>query len=248
MNKLEHIQPEIDPSSLDSSSPKIAERFPRILDVLKGTRGQLLVAVLLTLCASCTDSDNGDNCEPPLPPDAKTGDTSGAVDAEKDAPDCPFVVPGIPPSTIPILRHSVMCNDVRRDEVAWCEHFRVEEGEQPCEGFEPEDKEECEARYKACEDDKFQFAKYFSECVDALPIPPGCDLKPYSNVNDADGDGLPDHSELWHLHTNPCEPCSYGDTEPCDADADHDMDGVPNKEDYKTIGGCMSHIPTDECG
>ena len=246
MSKLEHVQPEI-----GSSSPKkIAERSPRILDVLKGVRGQLLVAVLLTLCASCTDGDNNDQCENPFSPDAKIGDNSGASDTEKDAPDCPFVAPGIPPSTIPMLRHSVMCNDVQRDEVAWCENHHVEEGEQPCEGFEPKDKkEECETRYEACLADKFQFSKYFHGCVDDLPVPPGCDLQPYSGSHDADGDGLPDHSELWHLHTNPCEPCSYGDTEPCDADADHDKDGIPNIEDYKTIGGCISHVATDSgCG
>ena len=150
----------------------------------------------------------------------------------------------IPSSSNMILRASVSCDRSYRDETSWCDH--TDYSPEYCDSLLESDRAGCRDRLAKCG----VLWDRFKSCIDSLPIPQGCDerLNPLSLASDADGDGLSDHLELWHLGTNPCEPCSQGANELCDAEADHNNNGITNLEENNRIGGCMSHIPTDECG
>ncbi len=51
-----------------------------------------------------------------------------------------------------------------------------------------------------------------------------------TSAPDADGDGLSDTTEIG-LNLNPCIPCSWGESDLCDAERDSDGDGCSNVED-----------------
>ena len=206
---------------------------------------------------------SGGACEQediPSKPCEASASKDASVDSAKISPDTslhPIDAKSseIPEATLRIMKHVAGCYAILRDSAAWCENnINYREAKDPkfCDiAFANEPKylqDVCQK--KALECVTGGYGKKFYACLDTIPAEPKCKavLHPLSQASDADSDGLTDHYELWHSNTNPCEPCSFGDSTPCDAEADNDHDGVNNKDSQKFNGGCISHIATDECG
>lgn len=211
-----------------------------------------LLGALLTTSGACSESATESHCSAP-PSHDTTFDSGNSQDSQ--GPKIDTKSSGIPATTLLIMKHVAGCYAGLRDSEKWCENNINYRG--------PTDPKFCDTalvnapkylqdicQKKAMDCITKNYAKDFYTCLGAIPADPKCKatLNPKSQLNDADGDRLSDHFELWHSNTNPCEPCSFGDTEPCDAEADNDHDGINNKDSQQFHGGCGSYVPTDECG
>lgn len=210
-----------------------------------------LLGALLTGNGSCSENITESHCNVPSSKDT-TSDSGNFQDSQTKIETKSSK---IPETTLLIMKHVAGCYAILRDTMAWCGNninYRS-----------PTDPKFCETAFAnapkniqdACQKKTLECmtgdnAKRFYACLDTIPADPKCktSLHPQSQASDVDGDGLSDHYELWHSNTNPCEPCSFGDTEPCDAEADNDHDGINNKDSQQFNGGCISYISTDECG
>lgn len=211
-----------------------------------------LLGALLTSSEACSENLTESHCGIPSSNDTTT-DSGNSQDSQSQKIDTKSSK--IPETTLLIMKHVAGCYAGLRDSETWCgDNINNRGPTEPkfCDTFfdnAPKYLQDI-CQKKAMDCISIEYGKRFYACLDTIPADPKCKaaLHPQSQASDADGDGLSDHFELWHSNTNPCEPCSFGDTEPCDAESDNDHDGVNNKDSQQFYGGCMSYIPTDECG
>lgn len=213
-----------------------------------------LLGVLLANSGSCSENATKSHCDGPSPNDTMPDSGNSRQDSQGRKIDTKSSI--IPETTIRIMKHVAGCYAGLRDSAQWCENninYRGKTDPKFCDttffANGPKNLQDI-CHKKAMECATAEYGKRFNTCLDDIPADPKCKtaLHPRSQASDADGDGLSDHFELWHSNTNPCEPCSFGDTEPCDAEADNDHDGINNKDSQQFHGGCISYIATDECG
>ncbi len=209
-----------------------------------------VISLSITALAGLTSCSNEDtaaaHCRTPSFDTTTLDSNSHKTDTGKPLED-----PSL--TTSLILQHAEKCYSAFRDSNSWCQNVmdynRSGEADFCNTNFANEPtylQNICHQKAANC----LNLWTQFASCLDSLPADASCKtkLKPFSNSHDTDGDGLSDHFELWHSKTDPCEPCSQGNLGPCDADADSDGDGTNNKDAQKFSGGCISYIPTDECG
>lgn len=213
------------------------------------------LGIALTGMVACSENVAATHCEISSPHDGTNGDAGSVNSQDSQDAGTDTKSSGVPATTMPILKHATKCFSVFEDTRNRCNDFILSRI--------PSDPDFCDTNFadspQYLQDICHQKTKdclagvswiKFQKCLDAIPADPTCKaiLQPTSMIHDSDGDGLSDHFELFHSNTNPCEPCSYGDTAPCDAEAPYDDDGLSNKDAQNFFGGCGSKVGTDECG
>ncbi len=212
------------------------------------------MGIVFANIAACSENDLTTHCKISSP----GGGASDLINhnfQDSKVPETDTTSSGVPVTTLPILKQATKCFSVFEDTRNRCNDFilsRIPSDPNFCDTFFADApkylQDMCHKKTADCLAG-VSWIK-FQKCLDAIPADPTCKaiLRPTSMLQDSDGDGLSDHFELFHSNTNPCEPCSYGDTAPCDAEAPYDDDGLSNKDARNFFGGCASKVGTDECG
>lgn len=224
-----------------------------IKNILVGRFASLGIA--LTGLVACSENVAATHCEISSPHDGTNGDAGSVNSQDSKDTGTDIKSSGVPPTTLPILKHVMSCYSSFHDTSVWCDNFvlsRTPSDPKFCDTYRADTpkniKDACVKKTQECL--SYAYVEAFKDCVKSIPADSSCKkiLQPYSMAHDSDQDGLSDHFEIWTSHTNPCEPCSYGDEAPCDAVAPFGTDGLNNKDAQYFFGGCTSEIPTDECG